>query len=716
MTRIVPRTCNLCEALCGMLITVQDGSITSVRPDPDDPFSRGHICPKGPAMKEIYEDPDRLRRPMRRTAAGFVPVSWEEALAETAARLGEARARHGRDAIGVYVGNPTVHNHGLAITLPGFLRTLHTRNRFDANSQDANPRLYACMLMYGDQLSIPVPDVDRTRYLLMLGANPAASGGSLMTLGDVRGRLRAIRERGGRVVLLDPRRTETAALCDEHHALRPGGDAALLCAMLHVIFSEGLLREPDAAIAARTRGLPALKQLAGRFPPERVAPAVGVPAEVIRRLSREFAAAESAIAYGRVGTCLNPFGPVASWLIDALNVVTGNFDRPGGVMFPRPAADVAAIGRKLIGNSHGRWRSRVRGLPEFAGQLPAAVMAEEIETPGPGQIRAFITIAGNPVLSTPNGERLGRALAALPFMVSIDPYINETTRHAHLILPPLHALERGHFDLVFNTFAVRNTVKYSPAVVPAPEGGKEDWEILYDLGMRLGGMRLLHPLVDRAARLLYRAGVRISPDRVVDLLLRLGPYRLSLAKVRRHPHGLDLGPLVPAGRTKVRTPDGLVDLAPAPLLADAARIDAWLDGQRAAAGDLLLIGRRHLRSNNSWMHNAPTLARGRDRATLLIHPEDARRLGVTEGALCRVRSRVGEVSAPAELSEDILQGVVSLPHGFGHQAAAATLRVAGALPGPNVNALTDEALVEPLLGTAILNGVPVRISPKEAGG
>jgi anaerobic selenocysteine-containing dehydrogenase len=715
MTRIVPRTCNLCEALCGMLITVQDGTITSVRPDPDDPFSRGHICPKGPALKEIYEDPDRLRQPMRRTAAGFVPVSWEEALTEAAARLNEIRAQHGKDAIGVYIGNPTVHNHGLSMTVPGFLRTLHTRNRFDANSQDANPRLYACMLLYGDQLSIPVPDVDRTRYLLMFGANPAASGGSLMTLGDVRGRLRGIRERGGRIVLFDPRRTETAAWCDEHHALRPGGDAALLCAMLHVLFAEGLTQK-DRDIETRAKGLPALKQLAGRFPPERVAQAVGVPAEVIRRVSREFAAAESAIAYGRLGACLNPFGPVACWLLDALNVVTGNFDRPGGVMFPRPAADTSAIGRKLIGNHHGRWRSRVRGLPEFAGQLPAAVMAEEIETPGPGQIRAFITIAGNPVLSTPNGERLGRALSTLPFLVSIDPYINETTRHAHLILPPVHTLERGHFDLVFNTFAVRNTVKYSPPVVPPPPDGKEDWEILYDLGMRLGGLRMGHPLADRAARLLYRAGVRVSPDRMLDLLLRLGPYRLSLAKVRRHPHGLDLGPLTPAGRAKVHTRDGLVDLAPAPLLEDAARIDAWLGEQQAAAGGLVLIGRRHVRNNNSWMHNAPTLARGRDRATLLIHPEDARRLGVTEGALCRIRSRVGEVSARAELTEDVRQGVVSLPHGFGHQAAAATLRVAGALPGPNINALTDEAHVEPLLGTAILNGVPVQISPQEAGG
>ncbi len=717
------RTCNVCEAMCGMVIRLENGGsrIAEIRPDKEDVFSRGHICPKGPAMREVLEDPDRLRFPMRRTASGWERVEWKAALDETAARLLDVRRRHGKNAIGLYVGNPTVHNHGAVIALQGFARALGTKNRFDANSQDANPKLFSSMLMFGDQLSVPIPDVDRTDYLLMLGANPAASNGSLMTLGDVRGRLRGIRDRGGKIVLIDPRRTETAAWCDEYHAIHPGGDAPLLLALLQVIFSEGRMRD-EPAVRASTRGLDEIMALAARFPPERVAPAVGMTPEAIRGLARAFASARTAAAYGRVGTCQNEFGPQASWLLDVLNVVTGNFDRPGGVMFPTPAVDVGLLGRKLVGNHYARWKSRVRGLPEFGGQLPAAVMAEEMETPGDGQIRAFVTLAGNPVLSTPNGDRLSRALAGLDFMVAIDFYLNETTQNAHLVLPPVHALERGHYDVIFHTLAVRNTVKYSEPVVPRAPGSMDDWEILYELGMRLGGLRFGIPLLDKVAHQAWRLGLRPSPDHVIDLLLRLGtygdrfvpmnlfhrPWGLNLAKVRAAPHGIDLGPMVPSRKTRVRTPDGRIDLAPRLLMDDCPRIDRWIE-QRQTAGSLVLIGRRHLRTNNSWMHNVKSLTKGKDRATLWIHREDARRLGISPGQAVRVRSRVGSVTAPAEPTDNILQGVVSLPHGYGHERAAATLRVAGALPGPNVNALTDEERVEPLLGTAVLNGVPVTV-------
>lgn len=705
--------------MCGMVMTVQDGRITDVRADKDDVFSRGYICPKGPAMREVLEDPDRLRQPVRRTKAGWQRIGWEEALSEVASRIADIQARYGKNAVGFYAGNPSLHNYSGSITMLGFAGALGTQNLFDSNSVDANPKLFSSMLMFGDRLSLLVPDVDRTDYLLILGANPAASNGSLMSLGDVRGRLRGIQARGGRIVVIDPRRTETAAWADEHHFIRPGGDAAFLLALIHVLFAAGRIDEPR--VGEHTTGLRELRALAERFSPERVAPAVGIPAATIRSIALSFATAPRAVAYGRLGTCQNEFGPVVSWLVDALNVITGNFDRPGGAMFPRPAVDTSRIGRMLIGNTYAGFRSRVRGLPEFAGYLPAAAMAEEMDTPGDGQIRALITLAGNPALTMPNSERMVRALAGLDFMVSIDLYLNETTRHAQLVLPPLHALERDHFDLIFHAFAVRNTVKHSPPVVAPPAGALDDWEILYELGMRLGGLRFGVGLLDRLARRLWRHGVRVPPSRLIDLLLRVGPYGdkflplhpgLNLARVGRQKHGIDLGPLVPAGKQKLHTPDRRVHLAPELLLRDAARLDGWVD--RRPEGSLVLIGRRHLRSNNSWMHNVKSLTKGPDRTALLIHPEDGRRLGFSDGAAVRVRSRVGAVNARLEYSDAMMKGVLSLPHGYGHAAAADTLQIAGALPGPSVNVLTDEGMVEPLLGTAVLNGVPVTLEALSA--
>ncbi len=712
------RTCNVCEAMCGLAITLDGGRITDIRADKDDVFSRGHICPKGPAMREVLEDPDRIRRPMRRQGNSdeWREISWDDALDEAASRLGEIRARHGKDAVGLYVGNPNAHNHGALLALQGFSRALGTKNRFDANSQDANPKLYASLAMFGDLASITIPDVDRTDYFLVLGANPAASMGSVMTLGDVRGRLKDVRTRGGKIVLFDPRRTETAEWSDAHHFIRPGGDAALLLAILHELF--GTKRVNEAALAKTVRGVGELRALAARFPPERVAACTGVAPEIVRQVARDFAAAERAVCYGRVGTCQNEFGPVASWLVDAINVVTGNFDRPGGAMFTQPAADVGRLGRRFVLSKYARWRSRVRGLPELGGQLPAAVMAEEIETPGLGQIRGFITVAGNPVLSVPNGERLARSFSSLDCMVAVDYYLNETTRHAHLLLPPVHALERAHFDLIFNALAVRNTVKYSePVVPPAHADARDDFAILYELGMRLGGMHFGHPAIDRIAKGAWKLGWNVPPELILDLAIRFGPHGdrfvnprgLNLKKVRRAPHGIDLGPLTPCAGERVRTKDGRVDVAPAVLMADVPRLDAWIEEMRARETPLVLIGRRHLRTNNSWMHNVRSLVKGPDRATLLVHVEDARRLKLAAGQLVKVTSRVGSVTAPVTPTEDIMPGVVSLPHGYGHASAKDTMKISGATPGPNVNALTDDMLVEPVLGTAILNGVPVTV-------
>ncbi len=695
-------SCNLCEALCGLRVTVAGDRIVEIRGDPEDVFSRGHICPKGPALRELHEDPDRLRTPVRRTGSAWQAVGWDEALAEAADRIGRIRKAHGRDSVAFYVGNPTVHSHRAALGAQLLTAALHTRNRFDPNSQDSNPRLFACMQVYGDALSMPVPDVDRTEYLLILGANPAASNGSMMSLGDVRARLKGIRQRGGRIVLVDPRKTETAAWADEHHFIRPGGDAALLFAMIHVLFEED--RVDAWAVDTVASGRETLAQLAKRFPPERVAPAIGLFPETIRRLARELADRSCAVAYGRVGTCQNEFGPVASWLVEALNIVTSHFDREGGAMFPLPAADIAPLGRLLVGNNYDRWRSRVRGLPEFLGALPSAVMAEEMETPGDRQIRALVCHAGNPVLSTPNGPRLARALERLEYMVAIDYYVNETTRHANLILPPTHVFESGNYDVLLLGLAVRNVAHYSAPILDEPRGALDDWQILSELAVRVAtGNR------SWAARL-WRRWTRRLPERVVDLLMRFGRRRLSLSTLARHPHGLDLGPLVPARREKVRTPDGRARLAPAAFVGDVPRLERWIDERARRAPGLVLIGRRNLRSNNSWMHNVPSLAKGPDRARLLVHPLDAAERRLANGALVRVSSRVGEVAAQVEITPDVMRGVVSLPHGFGHAEARETLRVASGVSGPNVNAVTDEQFVEPVVGTSVLNGVPVDVA------
>ena len=691
-------TCNLCEAMCGLHLQVEEGRIGEIRGNPNDVFSRGHICPKGPAMREVLEDPDRLRQPMRRTpSGGFVPISWDEALDEAAARLRQVQREYGRNAVGFYYGNPVAHSHRAALGMQLLTFALRTQNRFDANSQDSNPKLFACSQMYGDGLSLTVPDVDRTDFLLMLGANPAVSGGSLMALGDVRGRLQGIRKRGGRMVLLDPRKNETAAWCDEHHFLKPGSDAALLFSLLHVLFAEG--RVDERAVRPVASGLDRLRLLARSFPPERVAPRAGIPAALIRRLARELSQARRAVIYGRIGTSQNEFGPLAAWLLEAINVVTGNFDREGGAMFPEPAADPGPLARLLIGNVYDRWRSRLRGLPEFLGSLPSAVMAEEMETDGPGRVRAFVCLAGNPVLSTPNGARLERALRGVEFRLSIDFYINETSRLADLILPPAHALETGNFDLLLLATSVRNFVKASAPAVPRPSGARDDWEILSELSLRLAAPR---PLQRLARRLL-----RDLPDRVVDFLLR--PRGLSLAGLHDTPDGIDLGPLRPARASKVRTRDGRVQLCPEVFAADVPRLERWL--LAPAPDGLVLIGRRDLRTNNSWMHNAPSLAKGPDRARLWIHPQDAASCAVRDGGTARVTSRVGSIVVRVRETEQVMPGVVSLPHGFGHAAARESMRVAGAMAGENVNALTDEERVEPLLGTSALNGVPVRVEP-----
>jgi len=694
-------TCMLCEAVCGLSVELEGGRVVSVRGDPDDPFSRGHICPKAAAIPDVMDDPDRVRQPLRRSGDRWEPISWKAALDEAGARLAAVQARHGKDALGLYLGNPTVHGFGAATAAVLFSRALATRSRFSATSVDQLPQMLASLEVLGHQLLLPVPDLDRTGFLLVLGANPLASNGSLMTAGDVGARLEGLRARGGKLVVVDPRRTETAARADLHLAIRPGGDAALLLAMLQTIFAEKLAR-PDR-LAGFTDGLDRLEELAARFPPERVAARTGLIPERMRQLARDFARAPAAVAYGRVGVCTQEFGGLASWLVLALNVVTGNLDRPGGALFPTAAVDLVGEGPP---GSFGRHRSRVRGLPAFGGELPAAALAEDIETPGEGRIRALITFAGNPVLSTPNGARLDRALAGLEFMVSIDLFRNETTRHAHLILPAAFGFEKDQYDAVFYQLAVRGAARFAPALVAPPQGVRDDFRVLLDLALALrarGGGR-----PGWRTGLSLRLARALGTRRLLDRALRRGPHRLSLRALRAAPHGLDLGPHPSRLPERLFTPGKRIRLFPERYRADLARLEADLEAA-PAPGSLALIGRRQLRGNNSWMHNSRRLVKGPPACTLQLHPDDAGARAIADGDLVRVRSRVGEVQVTASVTDAVAPGVTCLPHGFGHGRPGTALSVAGALAGASYNDLADDGRVDALTGTAALNGLPVTV-------
>ena len=693
-------TCMLCEAVCGLAVEMEGASIQSVRGDPDDPFSRGHICPKAAAIVDVQDDPDRIREPQRREGTRWQPVSWEAALDEAGDRLAQVQRKHGRNAVGVYIGNPSVHSYAALLGIPLFSRALGSRARFSATSVDQLPQMLAALEMFGHQLMLPVPDVDRTGFFLMLGANPLASNGSLMTAGGISRRLDELRRRGGRLVVVDPRRTETAAIADQHLPIRPGTDALLLLAMIQVIFEE----KRDCALPAAD-GLQQLREAVAGFPPERVAERTGIPAPVIRDLARAFASAPAAVAYGRVGTSTQEFGALASWLVIALNAVTGNLDREGGFMFTTPAADVVGLSARIGDRGHfGLWRSRVRGLPEFGGELPAATMAEEMETEGEGRIRALVTFAGNPVLSTPNGARLDRALSGLEFMVSIDVYRNETTRHANLILPTSFGFERDHFDLIFYALAVRNAARYVKALVAPPPGVRGDFEVLLDLALsirRHGGGR-----PGRARGAVLRAMRLLGERRVLDLLLRFGPHKLSLRKLEASPHGIDLGPLQPQLSARLGANGKRLQLAPAIFLRDLARLEASL---RRGSNGLVLIGRRALRSNNSWMHNSLRLVKGPPGCLLLIHPEDAAARGLKAGDRARISSRAGSVEVAVSVTADVSPGVVSLPHGWGHSRAGTALSIAGQHAGASLNDLTDEQSVDGLCGNAAFSGIPVDV-------
>jgi anaerobic selenocysteine-containing dehydrogenase len=721
MTDTAHVTCPLCEATCGLTVTLDGDRVTGVRGDREDVFSHGFICPKGASLGALHHDPDRLRAPMVKRGGEWVAVSWDEAFAEIDARLRPIMDEYGRDAVAVYAGNPSVHNTSTTLYGPVFYKALGTKNFYTAGTVDQVPKHFSSGYMFGHALSIPIPDVDRTSHLLMLGANPLVSNGSLMTMPDARGRLKAIRARGGKFVVVDPKRTRTAELADEHHAIRPGTDALLLFALVRVLFDEGLV--DLGGLAGHVAGVDEVRALCEPFTPEAVEPATGLAAGEIRRMARELAAAESAAVYGRIGTTTQAFGTLASWLVDVLNVLTGNLDRPGGAMFPLAAAGASnARPGKRRGFTTGRWRTRVRDLPEVIGEVPVATLADEILTPGEGQVRALITVCGNPCLSTPNAGRLTEALRQLDFMVSLDIYLNETSRLADVILPGPTALERPHYDIGLYQLAVRNVANWTVATLPTSV--PQEWETLLRLTGIVTGqgpqadVAALDDFV--AAEIGRRFGADVSlaagrtgPARLIDLMLRGGPYDLTLADLEAAPHGVDLGPLQPRIPEVLGTPSGKIELAPPEITVDVARLRAELD--RPVNGQLLLIGRRQLGSNNSWMHNLEPLVRGQNRCTAQVHPDDAARLGLVDGGLAVVRSRAGKVDVPVEVTDLVRPGVISIPHGWGHDADGIRATVAAAHPGANSNLLADDTLLDALSGTAVLNGIPVEVEPARAG-
>jgi anaerobic selenocysteine-containing dehydrogenase len=732
-TSIAHRICPFCEACCGLEIELEGKKITRIRADKADVFSAGFLCPKAIGLKELHEDPDRLRNPLIKRDGKFIEASWDEAYAEIERRLPPVIAQYGADAVATVLGNPVSHKMGLLLYFPKLAKALGSRNIYSSSSVDQIPKMLSVGLMFGSWLSVPVPDIERSDFLLIIGANPMVSNGSMWTVPDFRGKAKALRERGGKIVVIDPRKTETAGVADAHHFIRPGADVFFLLGLVHTLFDENLLRL--GRLAEHTAGVDEVAEAVREFTPERMAQRCGIAASTVRDLARALSQTERAAVYGRIGTCTQEYGSLCSWLIDVINVLTGHLDQEGGAMFPKAAAFAAntrgqsGSGRGVV---RGRHHSRVSGAPEVSGEFPTTCLAEEIDTPGPGQIKALITIAGNPVLSAPNGERLAAALDQLDFMISMDIYLNETSRHADVILPGLSPLEESHYDVSFTQLSYRNHARYSAPSLANDTTQPEEWESILRIAAIAKGLgsttdidafddALLEQDLQRSAgaasgRIMAALQPLRGAERQVELALRSGPYGdqfgqhpdgLTLAKIKAAPSGIDLGALQPRIPEALRTPSGKIELAPAMLLADLVRARADLD---APIPDMVIIGRRQLRSNNSWMHNLPALAKGAYRCTALVHPDDAQRLRLVDGGMTQIRNGARMITAQVEISSDMMPGVVSLPHGWGHDLPGTQLAVAGERPGVNLNALLDENLRDPLSGNAVLSGIAVQMS------
>jgi anaerobic selenocysteine-containing dehydrogenase len=697
------RACHLCEAICGLEIITDGPQIVSIKGDPQDPLGRGHICPKAIALKDLHEDPDRLRSPKKRVGGQWVDVSWTQAFEEISERVAALQLEQGNNVIGVYAGNPNVHNYGNLTHGRVLRKALATQNNFSATSLDQLPHHLIAMLMFGHQFMVPVADIDRTKFMLIFGANPIASNGSMMTVPDVKKRLKSIQQRGGEFVVIDPRRSETAELADQHAFIRPGTDAYVLLAMIRLLFKENLV--DTGRLRDELEGLELIEPLVTPFTLELAASQSGISAEVIADITRRFARAESAACYGRMGVSVQAYGSLCQWAIHVLNILTGNLDSEGGVLVPNSAVGYVQPGEPSPGHL-GRFHSRISQLPEFGGEFPSTVLAEEILTPGEGQIRGLFTLAGNPVLSAPNGRRLDEAFEQLDLMVSIDIYINETTRHADYILPPTGPLEHDHYDYAFLRLAVHNSARFNEPVFEKPEGALHDWEILNRLGDAISKRKDI------------KNSMLPPPDMLMDMALQNGPYskkaghsaELSLAVLKANPHGVDLGALQPSLMDRICTQDKKIHLLDPLIESELSRLFAQVSDKEINDFPLSLIGRRHVRSNNSWMHNYHRLVKGKPRWQCLMHPDDLAARGIESGQEIKIHSRVGQIQVEVEASDEMMPGVVSVPHGWGHQRKGVLMSIASQQGGQSVNDLTDDAYYDRSTGNAALNGVPVQVS------
>lgn len=693
------RACHLCEAICGLEIRTQGKEILSIKGDKKDPFSQGYICPKATAIADIHNDPDRLRKPMHRIGNEWAEIEWDDAIDIVASRLVEIQTRYSDDAVAFYAGNPGVHNYGNITHGSQLRKVLKTRNHFSATSLDQLPHHLAAYTMFGHQFFIPVPDVDRTQHMVIMGGNPLASNGSLMTMPNAPKRLKALQKRGGKLIVIDPRRTETAELADEHHFIRPGSDAWLLMAIIQTLFAENLIQ--DSGLLEVSDGLDEIKTAAKDFTPAVAATQTGISETIIKTFARELASTDKAVLYGRMGVSVQEFGALCQWAIQVINLLIGAVDQEGGAMLTSPAFASVRKGTPAAGH-YNRFQSRVSGLPEFAGELPAAALAEEISTPGEGQIKALISIAGNPLISSVNSQQLENAFGELEFYVAFDFYINATTRHADIILPPTSPLEHDHYDIAFHRLAVRDTTRYNPAVFEPQENSMHDWQVFNAVTKRISEIR----------GLAYRP--LPAPDVIVDMGIKEDIYgeqqneefSLSLDKIKSAPHGIDLGPLKSGIKDRIANESGRINLAPQIYLNDLPRLLASQQKDHS----LLLIGRRHIRSNNSWMHNYHRLVKGPIRWQLMMHPDDLQVHGVKDGDNVTIESRVGKVTTTVLATDEVMPGVVSLPHGWGHQLEGVKMRIATEQKGVNCNILTDDKFIDKLSGNAALNGVPVSVT------
>lgn len=694
------RACNLCEAICGIEIKTQGTEILSIKGDKDDPLSRGHICPKAVALQDLHNDPERLRMPMKRAGEEWQEISWDEAYAMAAEGIHKVQSQYGDNGMAIYAGNPNVHNYGSLTHGAMLSKLIRSKNRFSATSLDQLPIQLMCYLMYGHQLGVPITDIDNCDYFVIMGGNPMASNGSMMTVPDFAKRSKAIQKRGGKVVVIDPRRSETADIASEHLPIKPGSDAFALMAIIHTLFEESLVKLGH--LKPLLKDIDQVEDLAKNFAPEKIAHLTGMTADTIRDLARQLSNTPRAALYGRMGISVQRYGSLCNWAIQVINILAGNLDREGGTLLAQAAVGMVQPGDPTAGN-FGRWHSRVSKLPEFNGEIPAAVMAEEMLTEGEGQAKGLFIMAGNPVSSSPNGRLVDKALEGLDFMVAIDIYINETTRHADLILPPTGSLEHDHYDLAFHKLAVRNTTRYNePVFDPAP-GAKHDWEIFNGLAQALASLKQVDfkPLP--------------APHHIIDMGLKMGPYseqaghdlKLDLQALKDNPHGIDLGPLQANLAQQLCTKDGLVNCLPDVIPNDVKRLEENINENSEG---LKLIGRRHVRDCNSWMHNSRRLTKGKARWQLYVNPADLEARNISDGEVVSISSRVGELQVEVKATDEMMPGVVSLPHGWGHSSRKGVkMTIANEQAGVNCNDLTDEKFYDKISGNAALNGVPVEV-------